>query len=64
MNVGKYGPVQGGTDGGPIPGFNPAEPGYNPRASVGTGMSEAKHAAPGEAVGPDWEAIKKANTPY
>lgn len=49
MNVGKYGPGTGGTDG------NPAIHGQHEH---GVGST-----APGQ-KGPDWAGIKKADTPY
>lgn len=59
MNVEKYGSGSGGTDGAQqIAGYH--EPGTQ-HATVGTGQgagTEAGHA------GPDWDAIKKENTPY
>ena len=61
MNVGKYGSGHGGTDGSePIEGYHQGGQGHN--ASIGTAHGHP----PGEegAVGPDWEAIRKANTPY
>ncbi|KXT07204.1 hypothetical protein AC578_2320 [Pseudocercospora eumusae] len=68
-NVGKYGDGHGGTDGAPqIEGYHESDPALR-NATVGTGQgagTQAGHAQPGQegVAGPDWDAIKKANTPY
>ncbi|KAF7197999.1 hypothetical protein HII31_00713 [Pseudocercospora fuligena] len=69
MNVGKYGDGHGGTDGAPqIEGYHETDSAVR-NASIGTGQgagTQAGHAQPGQegVAGPDWDAIKKANTPY
>ncbi|KAK4976559.1 hypothetical protein LTR28_007985 [Elasticomyces elasticus] len=72
MNVGKYGSGHGGVDGSrTVEGYHEHahEHGSSRNASVGTAMPAPDHKGhlrPGEkgAVGPDWEKINKANTPY
>ncbi|OJD30124.1 dehydrin-like protein 3 [Diplodia corticola] len=61
MNVGKYGSGAGGTDGNEtIGGFH--------SHGAGSGVSGSNVASQGSAhggnIGPDWDNIKKANTPY
>ncbi|EME47825.1 hypothetical protein DOTSEDRAFT_69679 [Dothistroma septosporum NZE10] len=69
MNVEKYGDGHGGTDGARnIAGYHETDPAVR-NASIGTGVgagSKEGHAQPGQqgVAGPDWDAIKKANTPY
>jgi hypothetical protein len=68
MDLSK-GTGRGGTDASPtILGYHEIDPAVM-HASVGTGQGAGTnqgHAQPGEAgvAGPDWDAIKKANTPY
>ncbi|UJO14217.1 hypothetical protein CLAFUW4_02814 [Fulvia fulva] len=69
MNTAKYGTGQGGTDGAQnIAGYHETDPAIR-NATTGTGVgagTSAGHAQPGQegVAGPDWDAIKKANTPY
>lgn len=65
MNVGKYGDGAGGTDGAKqIGGYHETDPAVR-SAEHGTGEISHGHQAGEEGVaGTDWNAIKKANTPY
>ncbi|KAK5128855.1 hypothetical protein LTR85_000188 [Meristemomyces frigidus] len=66
MNVGKYGTYGGGgTDGAQqIEGYHETDPALR-HAQHGTGeLSHGHHAGEEGVAGPDWDAIKKKNTPY
>ncbi|KAL1641795.1 hypothetical protein SLS58_005835 [Diplodia intermedia] len=62
MNVGKYGSGAGGTDG------NETIEGFSSHGAGGAHASGPNVASQGSAhggnIGPDWQDIKKANTPY
>lgn len=63
MNVGKYGEGAGGTDGAQqIEGYHETDPAVQ-QAAHGT-AEQGRHVGEEGTVGPDWEKIRKANTPY
>lgn len=67
MNVGKYGSVgRGGTDGAQqIEGYHETDPAVRSAQHGTAEATEGAHPNAGQSdVGPDWEQIKKANTPY
>ncbi|KAB2573002.1 hypothetical protein DBV05_g8331 [Lasiodiplodia theobromae] len=61
MNVGKYGSGAGGTDGNEaIQGFR----GYDAGTEASGPNAAYQSGAQGGTMGPDWQNVKKSNTPY